>query len=442
MIAILHDEPSAQPTPMEWSVRRLGSFCLKIGSGATPKGGSASYQESRTSYALIRSQNVYDRHFDETGLAFISDAQAHDLRSAKVQCGDVLLNITGDGVTFARSCLVPESVLPACVNQHVAIIRVDQTICDPGYLLAFLTHPLTKPYIESFNTGGSRRAITKGHIESFNIPLPPIEEQRRIAAILSAYDDLIENCRRRIQILEEMARNIYREWFVHFRYPGHESIPLVASPLGPAPYGWIVKEMREVADVIDCLHSKKPEVTAEGEGLFLQLANIGDGGRLDLSEEFRISREDYARWTSRIELQQGDCVVTNVGRVGAVAQIPVGMRAAPGRNMTAVRAKSDCMTPSFLISYLLSSHFASEVAKKKDAGTIMDSLNVKGIVRLHVLCPPNHVMNEFESKARPLVSMQEKLTHRKQLLKRHRDLLLPRLLSAPHQSVFNLNETH
>ncbi len=75
------------------------------------------------------------------------------------------------------------------------------------------------------------------HSSRLAIPIPPLSTQRKIAAILSAYDDLIENNNRRIKILEEMAQRIYREWFVDFRYPGHENVPLVDSELGPIPEG-------------------------------------------------------------------------------------------------------------------------------------------------------------------------------------------------------------
>src|SRR5580692_8597867 len=164
--------------PPEWPVRSLGNISLKIGSGATPLGGESSYLPQRFRFALVRSQNVFDRHFDPSGLAFISDEQAERLKGVFLQPGDLLLNITGDGITFSRCCAVPRDVLPACVNQHVAIIRLDPSIADPGYVLSYLTHPSVKAYIESFNAGGSRRAITKGHIESFQIPLPPLSEQR------------------------------------------------------------------------------------------------------------------------------------------------------------------------------------------------------------------------------------------------------------------------
>ena len=128
-----------QPTsilsiPSDWNVRRVGTFATKVGSGATPRGGKSVYLSSRVSHALIRSQHVFDRRFESAGVAFISKEHSNELRNAEVRSGDILLNITGDGVTFARACIVPDDILPACVNQHVSIIRVDQKTCVPGYL--------------------------------------------------------------------------------------------------------------------------------------------------------------------------------------------------------------------------------------------------------------------------------------------------------------------
>ena len=202
--------------PPGWRLAELRDIATKIGSGATPKGGESVYLESRSKFVLVRSQNVHDRHFDDSNLAFISDSHASELRGAELKPGDLLLNITGDGVTFARSCLVPHEILPACVNQHVSIIRLQPGGCLPGYLLAYLTHPEIKGYMESFNAGGSRRAITKGNIESFRVPIPPVDQQEEISEILGALDDKIELSRRMNQTLEAMARAIFKSWFVDF----------------------------------------------------------------------------------------------------------------------------------------------------------------------------------------------------------------------------------
>lgn len=120
--------PASTPKPKntnhlsEWREVKLGDLCTKIGSGATPRGGSESYKEFGVS--LIRSQNVLDLKFSEDGLAFIDEIQANDLKNVIVEKNDVLMNITGDSV--ARVCKVPTKILPARVNQHVAIIRSDE----------------------------------------------------------------------------------------------------------------------------------------------------------------------------------------------------------------------------------------------------------------------------------------------------------------------------
>lgn len=212
------------PLPDGWSLVRLRDITSKIGSGATPKGGESVYLSSRVNCSLVRSQNVYDRWFDSSSLAFISDEHAKELAGVELRTGDLLLNITGDGVTFSRSCMVPDEVLPARVNQHVSIVRARPDLCLPGYLLSYLTHPTVKEYIESFNSGGSRRAITKGHIESFLVPLPPLPEQGWIGQVLGALDGKVELGRQMNRTLEAMARTIFKSWFVDTEVRSREAL--------------------------------------------------------------------------------------------------------------------------------------------------------------------------------------------------------------------------
>ncbi len=120
---------------------------------------------------------------------------------------------------------------------------------DPSYLYWFLRQPAFIEEARSAATGSAQPDLSHPSFKNLEFRYPQLEEQCRIAGILSAYDDLIENCQRRIRILEEMARSLYREWFVHFRYPGHESTPLVSHAWGPeeviAPQGWTVKKLKE-----------------------------------------------------------------------------------------------------------------------------------------------------------------------------------------------------
>ena len=329
------------------------------------------------------------------------------------------------GATIGKVCMTNR---PSFTNQQVNSVIVNENEHDP-----FFVYHLLATFREELkaNAGGAATPIiNKTAFSEIEVNVPSLSVQQRIAGILSAYDDLIENNQRRIRILETMASALYREWFVEFRFPGHDKIQRVASSLGDIPQGWEVREMQEIADVIDCLHSKKPAEYHAGPGVLIQLNNIGEAGKLDMRQRFCISASDYALWTSRIELQAGDCVITNVGRVGAIAQIPEGVKAAPGRNITAVRPRAGRLTHTYLIQYLLSSHMTSEVVRKKDLGTIMDSLNVRGIIRLRVPCPPLADMLRFESTARPMRKRVEVLVKQIHNLRRTRDLLLPRLLSG------------
>lgn len=155
--------PSGE-APAGWSVKPLAELTDKIGSGATPRGGKEVYQDEGV--ALIRSQNVYDSRFVWEGLARITDGAADQLRGVSVQEGDVLLNITG--ASILRTCVVVPDVLPARVNQHVAIIRA-KTAVPPRFLHQHLLLSETKNYLLGLNAGASREAITKGHIESLEV---------------------------------------------------------------------------------------------------------------------------------------------------------------------------------------------------------------------------------------------------------------------------------
>lgn len=165
----------------EWPWVRLGDHVTKVGSGLTPLGGHASYKTS--GIPLIRSQNVHVNRFDSCGLACISPQQDEEMEGSRVQSGDVLLNITG--ASIGRCCVVPDDICPANVNQHVCIIRSDGSL-DPAFLAFYLATPGFQKFILSSQAGATRQALTKGMIEGFRVPSPPLTEQRKIAARLKS----------------------------------------------------------------------------------------------------------------------------------------------------------------------------------------------------------------------------------------------------------------
>jgi type I restriction enzyme S subunit len=169
-----------------WEKHLLKSRTTKIGSGATPAGGRESYATEGT--PLIRSMNIHFRGFKETGLVFLSDEQADKLSNVAVQPNDVLLNITG--ASIGRVTIAPDRMDGARVNQHVTIIRTKPDL-SPRFLAMFLASPNVQRMINEIQTGATRQALTKGMIEQFEIPLPPLAEQKRIVAKV---DELLGLC--------------------------------------------------------------------------------------------------------------------------------------------------------------------------------------------------------------------------------------------------------
>src|SRR5690606_22842671 len=156
------------------------------------------------------------------------------------------------------------------------------------------------------------------------------------------------------------------------------------SELGPIPEGWEVATVDSLSEVVDCLHTKKPEQMLGGERLLLQLNNIRDDGLIDTTMQYTISEADYAVWAAKFETRKGDCVITNVGRVGVAAQVPDGVTAAIGRNMTAMRLLPDHPWPAYFIQSLVSDALRTEIQRNTDNGTIMNALNVRNIGKLRM----------------------------------------------------------
>lgn len=190
------------------AVVKLADICQKIGSGATPRGGKEAYRAE--GIALVRSQNVLDFSFSSDGLAYINDEQADKLRNVELQSGDVLLNITGDSV--ARACLMDDDYLPGRVNQHVAIIRVDESKAVNSYLLYYLQWRKSH-LLQLASAGATRNALTKGMIEQLEIDLPSLDEQRKVVGILDSIQNKIKLNHEINDNLSDLLQTIYQGQF-------------------------------------------------------------------------------------------------------------------------------------------------------------------------------------------------------------------------------------
>lgn len=185
--------------PQGYQIVKLEDITTKIGSGATPRGGKEAYKDA--GITLIRSLNVYDFELILEGLVFIDDRQAQELDNVQVEAQDILLNITGASV--ARCCMVPSFLLPARVNQHVAIIRSNPDIANSFYVLHTInSHSYKQNLLALAQAGATREALTKSTIENFKIILPPVELQNAFSDICQS-NQMQENLLQRNHLLRE-----------------------------------------------------------------------------------------------------------------------------------------------------------------------------------------------------------------------------------------------
>jgi type I restriction enzyme S subunit len=367
---------------------------------------------------LIRSQNIYNDGFRRDGLAFIGDVHAAELANVEVLKGDVLLNITGDSV--ARACQVDPGVLPARVNQHVAIVRPDPNKLDARFLRYFLVSPEMQDKLLSWaGSGGTRNALTKGMIESFDVPAPEdIDEQRAIAHILGTLDDKIELNRRLNETLEAMARALFKSWFVDFdpvranaegRDPGlpkplADLFParLADSELGEIPQGW---EVGPLDSALVLQRGFDLPATERMPGVYPVLAASGPSGTHD---EFMV---------------RGPGVTT--GRSGVLGKVFYVAEDFWPLNTSLWVKEFRHSRPAYAYHLLQGQDFTLF-----NAGSAVPTLNRNHVHTLPTLLPPMRLIDAFERFAFGCLTRQRNNAGRATTLASLRDTLLPKLISG------------
>ena len=224
----------------EWPTVRLRDLCDRVTVGHV---GKMSDQYVDDGVVFLRSQDVKPFLLDVESARRVSSAFADSLTKSELHAGDVVVVRTGYPGTAA---VVPEGIGRAnCADLVVITPGPD---LDPHVLATVFNSTLGKLLVSGRLVGAAQQHFNVSAAKALEFCLPPIEEQRMIGSIVCLFNNLIQNNRRRIEILEEMARLLYREWFVHFRYPGHEEVELIDSNLGPMPEGWNAHSFSELAE--------------------------------------------------------------------------------------------------------------------------------------------------------------------------------------------------
>lgn len=343
--------------------------------------------------------------------------------------------------TLGRYAIIPHGFRGA-LGRRLAVVRVDKTIVNPRWLYYYFLSPAWGTFIDNHTYHGSTvDRISVEDYPTYKVPLPDLASQDAAVSVLTAIDNKIANNKKLMAELEATARLIYDYWFTQFDFPDKNGSPYRSSGgkmvwsselKREIPDEWQIIPVRNACSIIDCLHSKKPDECYEAEDAFLlQLDNLVDIGMLDLSWKYYVSTADYKEWTSRIELRDGDMVITNAGRVGGMARIGQGVVTGMGRNMTGIRPVS--IPAMFMWYFFQSPEMQRQIANNTDSGSFFGSLNVIGIKSLMFVLPPSGSMgllNQFSDHVEPLRRRAEALQQENLELMELRNWLLPVLMNG------------
>lgn len=329
-------------------------------------------------------------------------------------------------------------------NQRIGLITVKRDDIDLTYIDYLMRTPWVRQQLEGSSSGSKVKHTSPEKIQDVNVVILPFEAQVRTGSLLSAIDAKIDNNKKLMGELEATARLIYDYWFTQFDFPDEDGKPYRSSGgkmvwsdelKREIPDGWQIAPVRDACSIIDCLHSKKPDEYRESESAYLlQLDNLVELGMLDLSWKYYVSIEDYKEWTSRIELRDGDMVITNAGRVGGMARVGQNVITGMGRNMTGIRPVS--VPAMFMWYFFQSPEMQRQIRNNTDSGSFFGSLNVIGIKSLKFVLPTSEnmgLLDLFHAHVEPLRRRAETLQEENLELMMLRDWLLPMLMNGQAQ---------
>jgi type I restriction enzyme S subunit len=352
---------------------------------------------------VIRGSNLRDdlTRFVSHGFAFVSSEQAQRYKAQHVRCGDIVFTCWG---TLGQVGLIPsDGPFPDYIISNKQLkLRPNLEISDPLYLFYYFAGPKMIEHIRNKAIGAAVPGINLGILKGLPVVLPPLSVQRRIASILGTYDDLIEVNRRRIVLLEEMARQLFEEWFVRFHFPGHECHAMVETRSGPIPEGW---HLRPLEEMLMLQRGFDLPTSARTPGPYSVIAASGVHG-------------------SHTEAKvRGPGIVT--GRSGTLGKVMFVHEDHWPLNTTLFVKEFRRASPAYGLQLLRHLKIGA-----RGGGAAVPTLNRNHLHGLIVPCPPPELVAAYERNAMEQLKAVRVFERQQDALAASRDLLLPSLLSG------------
>lgn len=367
-------------------------------------------------YPLIRTPNIGKGRFNLENVHRVSE-EIYNIRNTRAVPQDDDLILAREAP--AGNVAIIKNGDKFCLGQRTVLIRPDKGKVNPDFLVYYLLSPEQQNKLLSQANGSTVDHVNLPIIRNLQLSLPPLPVQKRIASILSAYDDLIENNQKHIKLLEEAAQRLYKEWFVDLRFPGHEGVKVVDG----VPEGWKKVRLDEVTSVLK--RGISPKYDENGEFTVINQKCIRKN-IVDYSE----SRKQSKKYAEELQLQESDTVIcsTGIGTLGRVGQIyNVYQNSTFDSHVTLVRANKLIGKQFLFWSLKLLQPYLMSLGK---GSTNQQELYKSDLTACFLLVPEEYIMNAFERQAQELHDIIAVKTKQISSLREARDRLLPKLMSG------------
>lgn len=392
-----------------WKSIALNEICIKITSGGTPLRKKIEYYGGNIPWVKTKQVN-YNRIYDSE--EYLTDIGLKNSSAKLIPANSVIVAMYGDGNTAGRCAI---NKVPVTTNQACCNLIIDKNKADYNFIFYYISTQYNK--LVSLKSGAGQQNLNAQTFKEFIISLPPLETQRKIASILSRYDDLIENNMKRIKILEEMAQQTYEEWFVRMRFPGasaslsHQSKPETERSRS-LPEGWEKVKLIKVCDLVMGQSPKSEHYNDEGKGLPFHQGVKDYGFRFPINNSWSTAGNKKAIPNSILF-----SVRAPTGRLNVASEEII-----LGRGLAAINHKEGLK--SFLYYQLRNIFFEDNLI---GGGAIYASVTKNDVERIEIISP-GKIAEHFNNYASKIDLEILNLTSQNQRLQESREILLPRLM--------------
>ena len=374
-----------------------------------------------TGFPFLSFSIVFNKWFIPEQLYDLVEVDEKERNSYSIKKGDVFITRTSETMEeLGMSTVALKDYPNATYNGFTKRLRPITELLEPRFIGYYLRTPEFRGNFMAFSAMTTRASLTNDDLLSLEVPVPPLPVQQRIASILSAYDDLIENNQKQIKLLEEAAQRLYKEWFVDLRFPGHENVKIVDG----VPEGWKIKKIEELADTMSggTPTRSHEEYYSSGEILWLKTKELNDGFIFDTEEKIT----EAGLKNSSAKLFEKGCIIlamygATIGRLG-ISSVTMCCNQA-----CCVLKIKEIFLFEYVYLWLVNNR---EMLISRGRGSAQSNLSQELIKQIEVRIPSDGVLIKFSNVVDKLLKNKEILEKQISSLREARDRLLPKLMSG------------